>query len=153
MSTSADCNDVSDLSSRISRIEDIIEIRELTARYNRAFDDVEPEAFANTFIPDGEFEHADRLTKGHDRLMAMVRACGFGSVHMTLDAIVKVEGDTATQECFAIIGSRSLEREPGSAKWAGTIRYKDDLVRTSEGWRFQRRLLMPDAYFDNLPEW
>lgn len=128
-------------------IEDRIAIRELVARYNHAIDDAEAEAFAACFVPDGRFcvGTDGAVVAGRERLAAMSRAAGVKWVHLTMDPVVTIDGDTATQVCTALIGRRQADRAPGSSTWTSTGRYHDDLVRTDEGWRFVQRVWLEDA--------
>ena len=55
----------------MSKVEDHIAIRELAARYNRAFDYGNAEAWAACFTEDGSFEMAGKkLAAGHADLLA-----------------------------------------------------------------------------------
>jgi len=123
-------------------------IRELTARYNRSFDDGDPESFAATFTDDGvmEVEGTFRV-QGRDALAEMVRHTPFGVVHVTVDATVEVDGDRAVQDVKLLVLAR-----PGPDAAAGTRttltnsgRYHDELVRTAEGWRFTHRTAVLDG--------
>jgi uncharacterized protein (TIGR02246 family) len=145
---------VADLSGQLKELQDRIAIRELTARYNHAFDDVDTEAFVNTFTEDGVFQldTDGPVTAGRDRLASMSQVVNFGPVHMTTDPVIEIHGDTATQICTLALGFRTKEREPESAVYASSGRYYDELVRTDEGWRFKKRLWVPDAFLE-LPEW
>lgn len=125
-------------------IADRIAIRELTARYNHAFDDVDPDAWAGTFTADGELVvHEGRTTRGHDALRALVERAGYGFVHITTDAVIDVAGDEARQVCTVLTAKRT--REPKTATFSSTGRYRDELVRTSDGWRFRRRSVVMDT--------
>lgn len=145
---------VGELTRKVRDMEDRIAIRELTARYNHGFDDVETDAFVETFTEDGVFEldRGGKITAGHGRLADMSRVVGHGPVHMTTDPIIEIDGDTATQICSLALGGRTQEREPGSATYLTSGRYYDELVRTEDGWRFKKRLWVPDAFLE-LPEW
>jgi uncharacterized protein (TIGR02246 family) len=145
---------VEELTRKIKDLEDRIAIRELTARYNHAFDDVDTEAFVNTFTEDGVFQ-LDRdgpETVGRERLASMSQVVNYGPIHMTTDPIIEIDGDRATQICTLALGMRTKERTPGSAGYATSGRYYDELVRTDEGWLFKKRLWVPDAFLE-LPEW
>jgi ketosteroid isomerase-like protein len=145
---------VNELTRKVRDMEDRIAIRELTARYNHAFDDVDTEAFVNTFTEDGVFQlDTDGLvTAGRERLAAMSQVVNHGPVHMTTDPVIEIDGDRATQVCSLALGGRTREREPGSATYLTSGRYYDELVRTPEGWLFSKRLWVPDAFLE-LPEW
>jgi SnoaL-like domain len=83
----------------------------------------------------------------------MSRIVGYGPVHMTTDPIIEIDGDRAVQTCTMALGGRTNDRTPGSATYVTSGRYRDELVRTDEGWKFAKRLWVPDAILDNLPEW
>src|SRR3954468_20153638 len=100
------------MSDELERVLDHLAIRELTARYNRAFDDVDSEAWADTFTPDGtmEWSGAEPIT-GRDALVEMSKGTGYGYVHITTDPIIDVIGDRATQLCTVIVANRTKERD------------------------------------------
>lgn len=125
-------------------LADKLAIRELTARYNRGFDDNEPDAFAATFTEDGALEIVGGMTiSGTDGLREMARSTGWGVVHLTTDSIIEVDGDRATQDCYLIVVNRT--KEPPSSSFGNTGRYRDTLVRTPGGWKFQKRSVTLDA--------
>lgn len=129
---------------RLQALVDRVEIRELTARYNRCFDDQEPEAWAEVFTPDGTLQvDGGMVVEGRDALVEMCRSTGYGTVHMTTDASITIDGDVATQTCTLLLGRRSLE--PRSSEFQLTGRYVDELVRTPEGWRFRSRRITLDG--------
>jgi uncharacterized protein (TIGR02246 family) len=123
-------------------------IRELTARYNRCFDDGDPDGFAATFTEDGVMEVEGTFSvTGRHGLAEMVRHTPYGVVHVTVDATVEVDGDRAVQDVKLLVLSR-----PGPDAGAGatsrltnTGRYHDELVRTADGWRFTRRVAVLDV--------
>jgi uncharacterized protein (TIGR02246 family) len=126
------------MSDALERVLDHLAIRELTARYNRAFDDVDSEAWADTFTPDGVMEYSGGPPiSGRDALIEMSRKTGYGFVHITTDPIIEVDGDRATQSCTLIVANRSKAGDPVAIAMTG--RYEDELVRTADGWRFERR--------------
>ena len=127
----------------LERVLDHLAIRELTARYNRAFDDVDSEAWADTFTPDGVMEYGGAPISGRDALVKMSQATGYGFVHITADPIIEVDGDRATQHCTVIIANRSQARDRVGIRMTG--RYEDELVRTHGGWRFKRRKAILDV--------
>jgi uncharacterized protein (TIGR02246 family) len=124
-------------------------IRELTARYNRAFDDGDPDAFAATFTDDGVMEVVGGpTTSGRSALAEMVRRTPYGIVHVTVDAIVSVDGDRAVQDVTLLVVARpapdaSADQRRSRLQRSG--RYHDELVRTGDGWRFARRTCTLDG--------
>ncbi len=124
-------------------------IRELTARYNRCFDDGDPEGFAATFTEDGAMEiDGGPTTRGRDALAEMVRRTPYGIVHVTVDAIVAVDGDRAVQDVTLLVVNRPSADTPAEkrrSRLQRTGRYHDELVRTPDGWRFQHRIASLDG--------
>jgi uncharacterized protein (TIGR02246 family) len=128
---------------------DRTQIRELTARYNRCFDDGDPEGFASTFTEDGVMEVDGAYeTRGRPGLADMVRHTPYGVVHVTVDATVEVDGDRAVQDVKLLVLSRPAPDAPPERRQTvltNSGRYHDELVRTSEGWRFARRTAFLDG--------
>jgi uncharacterized protein (TIGR02246 family) len=123
-------------------------IRELTARYNRCFDDGDPDGFAATFTEDGvmEVEGTFRV-QGRDGLAEMVRHTAYGVVHVTVDATVEVDGDRAVQDVKLLVLARPGPDAAAGAKskLTNSGRYHDELVRTADGWRFAHRTAVLDG--------
>ena len=124
-------------------------IRELTARYNRAFDDGDAEAFAATFTPDGVMEVTGSFeVRGHEGLAQMCRRIPYGIVHVTVDAIVEVDGDRAMQDVTVMVLQRP-KPDAGPDERISRLdrsgRYRDELVRTPDGWRFSKRTATLDG--------
>jgi hypothetical protein len=100
---------------------DRAQIRELTARYNRCFDDGDPDGFAATFTEDGAME---------------------------VDATVEVDGDHAVQDVKLLVLARpAADAAPDvrRTKVTNSGRYHDELVRTPDGWRFTHRTAFLDS--------
>ncbi len=132
------------------RLADYIAIRELTARYNRAFDDGDAEAFARNFTEDGVMEVPGLMeVKGREGLEQMCRSTPYGVVHVTTDSIIDIDGDRAVQDVTVMVlqrpkpGSAAAERQ-STLQQSG--RYRDELVRTPDGWRFARRTANLDGF-------
>jgi uncharacterized protein (TIGR02246 family) len=139
---------VAQVDSDVRWLVDRAQIRELTARYNRCFDDGDPEGFADTFTEDGvmEVEGTFRVD-GRAGLAEMVRHTPYGVVHVTVDATVAVDGDTAVQDVTLLVLARPGKDAPGGtrSKLTNTGRYHDRLVRTPDGWRFAHRTAILDG--------
>jgi len=128
---------------------DRAQIRELTARYNRCFDDGDPDGFAALFTEDGVMEVAGTFSvSGREALAEMVRHTPYGVVHVTADATVEVDGDRAVQDVKLLVLARpGPDAAEGRSKLTNTGRYHDELVRTPDGWRFTHRTAVLDAGF------
>ncbi len=129
----------------VARVLDRIAIVELTARYNRAADGTDPDELLSLFTPDGEIEVRGGTdgakTYAATEIASLVAPFPAQRVHMTLDATIEINGDTATQLCTLLLCTRSRRRHV-AALFTG--RYADDLVRTAGGWRFRRRVIEVD---------
>jgi len=74
-------------------MDDIEAIKQLTARYNRAFDTKDFEAFLATWTEDGFFErsNAQRSYRGIEQLREMLATFDVRGRHVTSDYIVEVD--------------------------------------------------------------
>ena len=128
---------------------DRAQILELTARYNRCFDDGDADRFADCFTADGVMAvEGGPTTTGRGALADMVRHTPYGTVHATVDATVEVDGDRATQVVTLLVLQRpapDAPREQRRSALTRTARYRDELVRTEEGWRFACRRVVLDG--------
>jgi uncharacterized protein (TIGR02246 family) len=133
----------------VSWLVDRAEILELTARYNRCFDDGDPDGFAALFTEDGVMAvDGGPVTTGRAALAEMVRRTPYGTVHATVDATVEVDGDRATQVVTLLVLQRpapDAPRDERRSRLTRTARYTDELERTEEGWRFARRSVVLDG--------
>ena len=115
-------------------------IRELTARYNLAFDERDAGSWLACFTRDAlvEFVDSGRVIRGHDELRHVIVSADNTGRHTTTDFIIDVDGDHATQRChlleLGLDGGTSVVRRYG--------RYEDHLLRDDRGvWRFVSRRL------------
>ena len=135
-----------DVVTRLRELEDRAEIQRLTAAYNRAFDDMDVEGWLATFVEDATFVIDDGAPiVGLAALKQFHLDIGFGKVHATVDHVIDVAGDLATQTCYLLLGSRTKDRSAGSVVIENSGRYLDELCRTADGWRFTQRTWIPDA--------
>lgn len=122
----------------LAQLLDRSAIQELCARNNRAFDDGDAEGFAATFVADGELiVDARVVARGSQQLADFCRRIGFGTVHVTADPVIEVDGDRATHVCTLLLFRRFDDRRAATLTTTG--RYTDGLRRTDAEWRFVRR--------------
>lgn len=122
---------------RLQYLLDVHEIRETSVLYNRYADACDGEKFAALFTEDGEF---DIVGAGVFRGRAEIGAVADGShgiLHLAVDSIVEVDGDTATQQSKLIVGKYNADRT--SVDLIGTTTMRDVFVRQADGWRIKRR--------------
>jgi hypothetical protein len=127
----------------MSNVEDHLAIRELAARYNRAFDYGDPEAWVDCFTADGTFNIGSKeLAAGSEALLAFANKSipGMKVKHCTTDAIVEVNGDTGTHDAYLILMDLS---DKITANNSG--RYLDDVVKQNGKWKFKKRVVELDG--------
>ncbi|MEO5723372.1 MAG: nuclear transport factor 2 family protein [Ilumatobacteraceae bacterium] len=128
----------------MSATDDVVEIQQLLARYNRAADSGDGAGFAATFTVDGELVTPDRTSMGRDALIelgATVHTAVPGIRHWVNNHVVVVDGNDAAATAYVIV----LITTPGGApSIVASGRYQDRLTREADGWRFRRREFIPD---------
>lgn len=138
-------------------LEDVYEIEKLKARYADAVDGGwtgtkahDPDAVVALFVPDGVWDSGDYGGgAGHEGIRAFM-ATGeaimpFAFHHIT-NPRIDVDGDRATARWHALLAVTLEDRAQ-----LQTGIYDDVLVRTPEGWRFER-LQFTLAASTSLPE-
>ncbi|MEV6654438.1 nuclear transport factor 2 family protein [Streptomyces sp. NPDC051219] len=131
-------------------MQDRLEIMELLAVYNRACVEVDSEAFADCFIPDGRYigVNAGWIANGREELKRGVDDTddGGGIQHTTCDHIFDIQGDYAKLRVSMMLYMRETTSGPNHV-WA-TGFYHDQLRRTADGWRFIERISFIDRKID-----
>ncbi|RYY44301.1 MAG: nuclear transport factor 2 family protein [Sphingomonadales bacterium] len=133
-----------DLEARIARLEAESQIRQLIARYCFTIDDrIRPE-IAALFADDAVVRSADGVMNatGVDAIMAQYEgrfaALGPGA-HYMHDVQIDFIGDGTQEARGRVSGHAELERNGQMMVCA--IRYADTYRNTSQGWRFQERVI------------
>jgi SnoaL-like domain len=147
-----------DLEQRLRRLEDAEEIRQLKALYGGYWDagwsgaHSNGEKLAELFTEDGVWDGSplSPVLNGRSEIRDYCEWLGryvsydeFGerrelesvSLHMACNPVITVEGDTASATFIGLLASPHPDIR--RAVWCAG-RYIDDLVRTPEGWKFQR---------------
>lgn len=118
--------------------EDVLAIQQLYARYNHAIDFGDADGWAACFTPDGVFASSARgETAGREALRAFAEAFSQRTKarHWTNNLVVEGDGAEARGSCYLALYTLG----DGGARLTATGVYRDQLVRTAEGWRFKRR--------------
>lgn len=132
-----------DVSDKIQALVHQAAIVSLSHDYASAVDQFDNARFLSLFSDDAIFVgHNGFRYSGRDKISAIVpglKELFVSTWHAVHQVNVKISGDHATGEtyCTARYISRSESRE--SEVTTMTIRYRDELVRFAEGWRFRCR--------------
>lgn len=127
----------------LEEISDRLEIQQLLVDYSTAIDQRRFDDLDRVFTPDAYIDY--RVTGGIDGRFPDVKKW-LGEVlpnfpaysHMLGNFDIKVSGDTATSRavCF---NPMVFDEEKKQILFVG-IWYEDELVRTADGWRMNRRV-------------
>lgn len=123
-------------------MDDVEAIRQLTAEYNRAFDERDADRWVALFTKDGFFErsNAGRAYSGWEELRELIETFPVRGWHVTTDFIIAVDGDSAHSSCYLMY----LDRDANFAVSIFGV-YEDDVVRQDGQWRFRSRRLKVDV--------
>jgi uncharacterized protein (TIGR02246 family) len=139
-------NDAS-VASRLQRLEDIEEIRNVLLDYGRFLDSRDLAAYSRLFATDGEWVGGFGSAKGPAAILEfMQKNLGTGpnrnnSYHILSNFEIAVKGDTATAWSRWTFIIPAADGKPVISQ-AG--RYDDTLVRENGRWRFKRRTASND---------
>lgn len=123
-------------------MDDIEAIKQLSSRYNLAFDYQDVEGYLACWTEDGFFErsNAGRGYRGHEELRELLTTFPVDGRHITTNFIIDVDGDAARQSAYLAY----LDKAEGfQVNMFGV--YSDQLVRTDGGWKYASRLLKVDV--------
>ncbi len=118
---------------------EILAIHDLLTRYGHVVDDADWERLSEVFCDDGEFD-LEALGRGTARGREELRAC-FAQLdhplaHHTTNVTIEADGERrARVRCKYLVVSDDGRVRSGE--------YHDDVVRTSAGWRIERRTVVP----------
>lgn len=133
------------LDTRVRRLEDEREIRELLVRYAQRLDARDLAGYAALFAEQGSWSGGMGEAQGPAAIEAMLEK-GFGATpagyvntdnfHLMSNFVIEVDGDEATAQSRLTYFMRNAENRPAPAL-AG--RYEDRLVREGGRWLFKAR--------------
>ncbi len=134
-------DDVDSLLSRLRRLEDLEEIRQLFVDYGRHLDAGDVEAYADLFADDGEvlLGPIGRATgrAAIVELMTTVKARAQApSFHLVTNPVVRLDGDRATGE---VLWTVIKPNASGKLEVAMFGRHVDELVRERGRWKIRKR--------------
>lgn len=142
---------LAEIDARLRIIEDLAELKRLRAMYSLYLDggyDHETHwrasELADLFIEDGLWKSGPIEFHGREEIReGLVGMSGTNypefrfAMHMTMNPIIEINGDTATGRYQAIVPI-GIEDDDGvvQATWQFGV-YNDEYERTAEGWRFK----------------
>jgi hypothetical protein len=132
--------------SRLAQLEDREAIRLVLRDYGRLLDERKFDDFGQLFAPDGEYVSAGRTVRGPVEIADSLRRIMAGNslgiaeptFHVLFNERIKLSRDSAhatSQSFFVAPGT------DGAPRLVMMASYEDELVRTSQGWRFARRVV------------
>jgi 3-phenylpropionate/cinnamic acid dioxygenase small subunit len=133
--------------------QDELQIRRLLERYMRYDDDRDLDAMLSVFAPDATYRVAGGVYHGHEEIEQFLASVGYEhgrpawtdpgqlmvmprSTHVMSNPVIGVSNDQATAETDFVV----LVRDAGGHGKVQLLgRYRDRLVRTTNGWQILER--------------
>jgi 3-phenylpropionate/cinnamic acid dioxygenase small subunit len=137
-----------DISARLRRLEDVVQIHQLFMDYKRVLDGKDFGAYAELFAEDGEFVAIDGGARGRAAIEAMVAAMPGTDLlganvgddfHLVLNPQIELEADDPDRARAQSTWAYVVKGEAGEPVLAKLGHYDDELVREGGTWRFLRR--------------
>ncbi len=135
---------MSGLDSTVQRLADLEAIRDLARRYAHSVWRQDPEGASSLFADDGVMETGDRPPlEGRAAIHAeYTQVFGQSDFHPFVhNHVIELDGDRATGTVYL-----DLRAGADGRRMIGYGFYRDDYVRTGEGWKFARRTLQMIEY-------
>lgn len=126
----------------VQHLVDRQDIVDLTIAYTFALDTKAWDELDDVFVPDATAHLTEELA-GRDAIKARVRRALENldiSQHLVGNHQIRIDGDRATGRCY-LQAQHVREAAPGPPNFIVAGRYDDRYVRTSGGWRIERREL------------
>jgi uncharacterized protein (TIGR02246 family) len=129
------------LEARVIRLEDQLAIHQLFIDYGEHLDSGDFDAYANLFAEDGEiFLGPIGKAKGRSEIKALMvsqLAADVGTTfHIISSPRVTIDGDSARS---TVMWSVAVLADDGLARISMVGHHVDQLTRTPDGWKIQRR--------------
>jgi ketosteroid isomerase-like protein len=130
-------------------VADKLAIIDVVNAYTRALDTRDWDLLKSCFTPDGDADFGALVGVGVlDSPQALVDLCRTSlqdlkaTQHLQGNYRVEVNGDTATAFCY-FQANHFAEGTPGGENFVVWGSYRDQMVRTSDGWKIKHRELIP----------
>jgi hypothetical protein len=133
--------------SDAQELSDVREIIDVINQYTTALDTRNWEMLEATMAPDGQADFGNLAGVGIlDSPQALVELCRNSlkdlraTQHLQGNYVVAVNGDTAQASCY-LQANHFQEGLPGGDVFSVWGKYRDDFVRTANGWKIKKRYL------------
>jgi ketosteroid isomerase-like protein len=127
------------LRARVQQLRDVEEIKQLRARYVRLVDTKDWAAWARLLSDDFRLESDAGVHEGRDAVVAMVSAAlsAGSTVHHCFTPEIVITGGDAATGTWAMEDIVRIEVDGTPVAFHGYGHYRDEYVRTADGWRFR----------------
>jgi ketosteroid isomerase-like protein len=125
----------------VSAADDFIAILNVAHRYAQAADRRDWQGLTDCYAEDAVTNFNGTIVEGRDAIIARNKERlpkWAATQHFTGNPVIKVDGDRADASFYVIAQHVVMDEGKPITCLAGAV-YEDELVRTSEGWRFWRR--------------
>ncbi len=128
-------------------IEDTLAVHALIAEYSHIIDGREWDELPRLFTNDGIFDASSvgyPPVEGMAALRKHMETADHPITHMVTNIVLKdIDADTMTAACLVLTPTAEGLMAPGD--------YRDIIVRTNDGWRFKKRVVLPRYHGDAIP--
>lgn len=135
-------------------LSDRLEIVDLLHRYAAGLDRRDWELLASVFTEDGVADYSSLelgVNEGPDTIVELCRGALGGldaTQHIITNERIEIDGDRARASCY-FQAQHVFRGAPGGDNFIVAGTYEDELVRTTAGWRIERRTLIPTWFEGN----
>ncbi len=135
------------MDAKLQQLLDEKEIVDVMTAYTTGLDTKDWDLLASCFTPDGDADFGELAGVGAlDSPQALVELCRGalqdlqGTQHLQGNFVVEVDGDTARASCY-FQANHFLDGAPGGSNFVVWGKYRDQFVRTGDGWKIKHRNL------------
>jgi hypothetical protein len=133
--------------AKIRELSDVREIIDVMNQYTTALDSRNWEMLEATMTPDGQADFGNLAGVGVlESPQALVDLCRRSlqdlksTQHLQGNYVVEVSGDAAQASCY-LQANHFADGLPGGDEFVVWAKYRDDFVRTDQGWKIKKRYL------------
>jgi hypothetical protein len=130
-------DEVQDLRAELRALRDIEDIKQLRARYVRLVDTQDWDAWAALLTDDFRLQSDSGVHEGREAVVAMVQGAldGHSTVHHVFTPEIELTGPDTASAVWAMEDWVRLTLDGTQIAFHGCGHYREEYVRTAEGWR------------------